>query len=201
MDRLRAIIAIVCVGLVAGACDDESSEPASRSSGRVNAVQAKSAPEAPEPEEFCDVYDGSDAAPEFAFPELADDSADAPDASAFDGWRWVNVWASWCVPCAEEMPLLAKWDRELDQIDLVLMSTDETAEQVDGFRKKHPKTPESLRIAAPDKVKPWFETLGADRGAPLPVHIFVDPADKVRCVRAGGVDEDDLAAIERLLAG
>jgi thiol-disulfide isomerase/thioredoxin len=200
MDRLQAITAAFCVALVAGACDDGSSKPASRSSSRVNAVQAKPAPRAPTPQEFCDVYHGAGEAPEFALPELAADSAGAAEEPASDSWRWVNVWASWCVPCVEEMPLLVKWEAELDLLDLVLVSADESAAQVDGFRQKHPQTPESLRVATPDAVKPWFETLGVDRGAPLPVHIFVDPDAKVRCVRAGGVDEGDLAAVERLLA-
>jgi thiol-disulfide isomerase/thioredoxin len=167
----------------------------------VNAIQAKPAPEAPTPEEFCDVYHGADQAPKFALPELAPDSVGAEDEPGADAWQWVNVWASWCVPCIEEMPLLVKWEAEIDALDLVLVSADESAAQVDEFRQKHPQTPESLLIAAPDDLKPWFETLGVDQGAPLPVHIFVDPADKVRCVRAGGVGEGDLAAVERLIGG
>ena len=25
------------------------------------------------------------------------------------GWRWVNLWATWCTPCVEEMALLRQW--------------------------------------------------------------------------------------------
>jgi hypothetical protein len=36
-------------------------------------------------------------------------------------------------------------------------------------------------------------------GATLPVHVFVDPAGRVRCVRASEIEATDFAAIEALL--
>ncbi len=65
--------------------------------------------------------------------------------------RWVNVWATWCRPCVEEMPMLVEWKDRLrgDGIDveLLFVSADETDDDVAGFRREHPTVPESLRVA------------------------------------------------------
>lgn len=198
MDRLHAVtIAIFLVA--ASGCDNQkasSDEPVTKS--RVNAVQAvKKAPKADKPEVFCDTWNEPADAPDFSFPPL---DGEAPAAAS--GWRWVNIWATWCKPCIEEMPMMAKWKGELadDGLDdLVLVSADDTAEAVDSFRKEHPETPETFRVQTPDDLKEWFVGVGLDEGAPLPVHLFVDPQNKVRCLRAGGVGESDFASIEAML--
>jgi thiol-disulfide isomerase/thioredoxin len=197
MDRLHAV---TIIGLVALAgCDDEkatSQEPVTKS--RVNAVQAvKKQPKADAPEVFCDTYHEAAEAPDFTFPPL---DGDAPAAAS--GWRWVNVWATWCKPCIEEMPLMTKWKGELADDGLgglLLISADDTQKAVDDFRSEHPETPDTLRVQTPDDLKEWFVSVGLDEGAPLPVHLFVDPQNKVRCLRAGGVGESDFASIEAMI--
>jgi thiol-disulfide isomerase/thioredoxin len=188
---------VVCLTMLASACDEGESKKPSRGS-RVNAVEAKPAPEAPAPEEFCDVYHAAGEGPEFDFPPLEQ----KPPAAQESGWRWVNIWATWCVPCVEEMPLLARWQKELASqglADVVLISADDTQEEVDAFREEHPVTPDGVRVTSPDELGPWFVSMSLDGGSPLPVHLFVDDANQVRCLRAGGVGEGDEAAIVRLL--
>ena len=200
MDRLYTVATVVSlVALTVAGCEQDESardeEPPGR--GRVNAVQAKPEPEAPPPEAFCDVYHSASEAPAFEYPELDSEPPAAPES----GWRWVNVWATWCKPCIEEMPRLVKWEDEMDQIgDLVLLSADESRKLVTSFRKEHPETPESLLIDSPARLKPWLEKLGLFKGASLPIHIFVDPDGKLRCARAGGVSEDDGAAVDKMIA-
>lgn len=205
MDRLYLVaVAVGLVGLVGTGlgCDEGGSDAEAESkssSSRVNAVQADESEEGDPPEAFCDKYfDGSDAQT-FEYPELRDE----PPASA-DGWKWVNVWATWCKPCIEEMPRLVEWREELDEEglrELVLISVDESREKIETFREKHPETPSSLLITEPKAVKPWVESLGLSPQAPLPVHVFVDPEDRIRCLRAGGVGKDEYESVERLIVG
>ena len=113
------------------------------------------------------------------------------------------MWATWCKPCIEEMPRLASWQKQLAgegmKVDLVFLSVDESDELVSEFRKQHPQTPPSLRIDKPDSLPAWLGAIGLGENAPIPVHLLVDPAGKVRCVRAGQVKESDLPAIRSLL--
>ena len=71
---------------------------------------------------------------------------------------------------------------------------------MERIHKLYPVAPESVRVGEPDKQAGWLTGLGIDTGAPIPIHIFVSPSGHVRCARAGGVREQDYAAIERLLA-
>jgi cytochrome c biogenesis protein CcmG/thiol:disulfide interchange protein DsbE len=150
-------------------------------------------------EEFCDVHPEAAAAPKAQLPPLAAGS----HAPAAGTWRWLNVWATWCVPCIEEMPRLARWQKELGaqgmKFDLVFLSVDDTEDLVSKFRQEHPGTPPSLRISQPDALQKWLALIGLGEGAPIPVHVFIDPADKIRCVRAGGVREADLPAVRAVL--
>ncbi|MEJ7596775.1 MAG: TlpA disulfide reductase family protein [Kofleriaceae bacterium] len=180
-----------CV-LAVAACDKR--EPAGEPAGRVNGAKTE-ARRATTPAAFCDVHPTAIGAPAFAWPAL---DATAPPATA-GKWRWINVWATWCKPCLEEMPRLVRWRDKLG-LDLVFVSVDESAAVIETFRKDHPATPPSLRLADPEQANTWFSQLGLEGNPPIPIHLFVDPAGKVRCARAGGVNEPDLAVIEQLLA-
>lgn len=196
MDRLYPLIA--CAALVLTACEDRASPVPTQAGSRVNAVVAtKTSAEAPA--QFCDVYhaDGA-AAPTMKMPDV---TTAAPAQAA--GWRWLNVWATWCKPCIEEMPRLAAWERELASHglgDVLFVSADESDELVANFRAENPEAPASLRLTSPDRLQPWLAELGLTEAPSLPVHLFVDASQKLRCVRMGGVTERDRGAVERLLA-
>jgi thiol-disulfide isomerase/thioredoxin len=199
MDRLHAVVLAAVAGLALAACErsgDRKSPPAAGE--RVNAVMAEKRP-ARTAAEFCDVQQPADAAPALSFPPLA--PGQSPPATG--SWRWVNVWATWCKPCVEEMPLLTRWQSALAgeglRFDLVFLSVDESDDLVSAFRDKYPATPPSLRLERPDVLPPWLAELGIGEGAPIPIHLFVDPANRVRCVRAGSVKEQDLPAIRSVL--
>ena len=189
MDRLPTLIALVALA----GCDqrgDKTPAPASRVDG------AKVAVKKTDTAAFCDKKLDRETAPVFQLPALAPGGA----LPASTKWRWINVWATWCKPCTEEMPRLVKWQAKLGA-DLQFVSVDEAEADVAAFRKLHPETPPSARLAKADSQGAWFTALGLDAAAPIPVHIFVDPSNHVRCVRAGGVREQDYAAVEALLAG
>jgi len=176
------------------ACDKGTpGDPPSRVEGAKTAkVQGTSV------EAFCDVYTPADQAKPLVWPALVE-AAPAPAAT----WRWVNVWATWCKPCVDELPRLASWQPKLaaagHPIDLVFVSVDESADNLTEFRSAYPKTPPTLRLANSETQGAWFAQLGLAGAPPIPIHVFVDPAQNIRCVRAGGVRDKDYAVVEKLL--
>jgi thiol-disulfide isomerase/thioredoxin len=187
MARLSPVIAVAALA----ACDDKAAPPS-----RVNAVTAEPAPASVD--DLCEVHHAAAAAPAFALPELA-----RGEPPAVAGWRWVNVWATWCKPCIEEMPRLHRWRERLARGDrsltLVFVSADESDDDIAAFRAAHPEIPDGARLADPEALPAWLTSIGLDGGAPIPIHVVVDPAGRTRCVRAAGVRETDFDAVERLL--
>lgn len=202
---MKAVLAAAtaCSLLAASACDERKpagEAPSSRgNAAKVNTKQGATV------EAFCDAHFAAGAGPEFQWPPLAGTgSAGAAPANAGNGWRWVNVWATWCKPCIEEMPRLRAWRDKLTAagkpIELAFISIDEGDEEIADFRKRHPDTPPSTRIAQVTQSSAWMRSLGLTGDPPIPVHFFVDGANRVRCARAGGVREQDYAVVEKLLA-
>ena len=193
MDRLHALVIVAALG---GCETKKQEEPASRVNGAK--VQPKQAATV---EAFCDAHEPEAKAPAFEWPKLV--GAGAPGKAA--GWRWVNVWATWCKPCVEEIPRLVAWRDKLaaagTKLELVLVSVDEDEADVTAFRKAHPNVPATLRLADATKAMyPWFKTAGLTGEPPIPVHMFVAPSGKVRCARAASVREQDYAVVEKLFA-
>ena len=189
MDRLSALI------LVLAACGNDAKEPpASRSeTGKVAQKQTATT------EEFCDFKPGRETpGPELTWAALVPgQQAPAPAK----GWRWLNIWATWCAPCVEELPRLVRWQKKLPDIDLQFVSIDEKQEDVDAYRQKHADAPTTLRLADPEKINVWTTALGLTGSPPIPIHVFVDPTNHVRCARAGSVREQDFAIVQQLLSG
>ena len=187
----RRVIALL---LLLASCSEKKSEapPLSRSV----AVAAKK--DADPVGSLCDVRFAADKAPTFKWPAL--ERAPTEDAK---GARWINVWATWCPPCIEELPLIARAARDLAKkgapVSLSLLSVDTTAGVVTSFAKQHPEAASSLRVADASALEPWLVSLGLDKGATLPLHLFVDAEDRLRCARTGAVAESDLGAIETVL--
>lgn len=192
MDRLSALI---CVLALAG-CEDKA--PGGEPAGRVNGAKTTQHQGATT-DAFCDVRPAAAAAAPLVWPALTG-AAPAPAKT----WRWINAWATWCHPCVEEMPRIAKWQGRLaaggHPVELQFVSVDESDAVVAEFRKANAAIPPTLRLAAPDKVNDWLHQLGLQGEPPIPVHIFVDPQNRVRCVRAGSIGDADYAVVAKLLA-
>ena len=161
-------------------CDDTKPAPKKVSTGRFQAVAAKG-PDKNQIEGFCDA---ATSAP-FAKRKFDEPLKDV------GGWRWVNLWATWCKPCIEEMPLLRSWAPRLKKdgvpMTLQFVSVDEDLEALAKFRSAHPESKSSAHLADPSALTEWLTELGLDEGAGLPVHLIIDPEDRIRCVRAGGI--------------
>ena len=58
-----------------------------------------------------------------------------------------------------------------------------------------------MRLAETALLGPWLTTIGLDASAVIPVHLFVDPDQKIRCVRMGAVSEPEYDAVKKVLQG
>lgn len=193
MDRLSTLIMIAAA---AGCGKPEPvGEPPARTEGaKVKPVQAASA------DAFCDLHAGDANGDAFHWPELAGGTAPAGGTS----WRWVNVWATWCKPCIAEMPRITAAREKLaaagKPVDVTFLSIDDSDAEVAEFRKAHPELgASSLRIAGNNQRVAWLRSLHLSDGA-IPINLFVSPANRLRCARAGEIREQDVPVVTQLLA-
>lgn len=191
--------AFVVVALCMLSCGDE--EPAPATSSRVNAVMAN---DRQRPlDSFCDAHATEAAAQAFSPPALAE--GHGLPASTAGRWRWINVWATWCHPCVEEFNAIgAMRDRlaaEGAVSDLVYLSVDASQDEVDRFAATHPSARSSARLAEASAIPQLISALGLDPGASIPIHAFVDPNNKIRCVRTGTIENDHFDFVKRVLHG
>jgi len=185
----RSLLALAALS----GCDDGKTASAPPA-GRVVAI----APAADEGDTLCDPRPAGSAPPPLSLPPLADGAQ-----PSMRGPLWVNLWATWCPPCVEELPLVRQLEAELKQAGsaarVQLVSVDATADAVQSFAAKHPEAQGSLRVADVGALEPWLPTIGLDTGATLPIHLFVDAHGKVACTRTGAIRASDLPRIRKLL--
>lgn len=134
-------------------------------------------------------------------------SAVSPRQPVANAWTWVNLWATWCEPCRDEMPLLGRWKdvlgREGAPINLELLSLDEP-ENGDVLAKAIAKGLPGPVSWLQDEaaMAPFLEgMLQVDKAAALPIHALVDPSGALRCVRVGAVHQGDYGAVRALILG
>jgi cytochrome c biogenesis protein CcmG, thiol:disulfide interchange protein DsbE len=106
----------------------------------------------------------------------------------------LDVWASWCVPCKQELPMLNAMADRLKQrgIEILAVSVDQQRGNVVKFLRGHGRW--SLTIAH-DPGGLIAERLQPEK---MPTSYIIDRAGIVRYVNAGFVPED-AATIERRL--
>lgn len=127
-------------------------------------------------------------------------SAKTLDGAVFDlsaqrgHWVVVNMWATWCGPCIEEMPELSALDAMNEDTKVIgLDMEDIPLPELNAFLKKHPVT---YPIAAMDPASPP-PSFGSVQF--LPKTWLIDPGGKLAKVFAGPVNAALLRAeIDRL---
>jgi thiol-disulfide isomerase/thioredoxin len=180
----------------AAACDEPAAKEPPPGEARVNAVMASG-----KRQSFADLCDlAPEPAKPFVWPELTES---LPPIAAGARFRWVNVWATWCKPCIEELPLLTKtfdaWRKAGQPVDFTLVSVDADAAAARAFIAARPGTPKSLQLKDPAAAGEWLTQVGLASGASIPVHNILDDKGNLLCARAGGVAQTHLERFKQLL--
>lgn len=131
---------------------------------------------------------------------------DAPPAivPTGPGWTWVNLWASWCPPCVDELPILARWQAELggpDAFRLVLISLEEEPDALPAWLAagKAPGVAATYHLPEGDGRTHLLAALGVPKTATLPIQIALDPEGRVRCVRVESVEAAQFETVRRVI--
>lgn len=99
----------------------------------------------------------------------------------------VNLWATWCPPCREEMPTLLAFYEEYKDSGFILVAIDqeESRETVDGFVKEFELT-----------FPVWLDEEGSAgrefRTMSLPSSYVIDRTGRVRLMWVGGISKRNL---------
>lgn len=105
----------------------------------------------------------------------------------------VNLWATWCIPCRQEMPSLERLAQRYrgKPLQVIAISAGDTPEQVEEFLAR---TPVALTIL----VSPGRAVLKAWRVRALPSTFVFDRAGRVRYAFVGERDWSDPAVTDAL---
>ena len=115
-----------------------------------------------------------------------------PGTPPVGGWTWLNLWAAWCGPCKEEMPLLDTFAQK-SGVRLVLWSVDDDVRQVHRFLMDGGQSLKSEVALVPETAREGlYASLHVGNPPRLPVQALIDPTGRLRCVREGAVDAADL---------
>ncbi|MEY4576490.1 MAG: hypothetical protein RL701_1193 [Pseudomonadota bacterium] len=198
MDRLSVVRAIL-LGVGLCACDDSAADSGTtRAVGRVDAIRANT--KKSQLADLCDV--APEPAQDFTWPELDK----TPAAQTGSRYRWVNVWATWCKPCVEELPLLARsfatWQQQKHPVTLTLVSVDADTTAPEQFLAAHRDwagVPPNSALKDPSAANTWLASTGLASGSAIPVHLILDAHDKLLCARSGGISAQDLERFQRAL--
>ena len=180
-------------------CDEK--KPSGEAPSRFAVVTRK--PAAANAPAFCEKTWEPGKGPEVTLPALRPLGPDAPAPGK--GWRWVNVWATWCVPCVEEMGLLANWKNALEKdglpVHFELLSVDEpdAEEKLKAWLKKDLPGPVKW-VKNKDDVGPWLLKIGASADESIPIHALVGPDGKLRCTRIGALGASDYGSVKSFIA-
>jgi thiol-disulfide isomerase/thioredoxin len=111
-----------------------------------------------------------------------------------DTWRnktlVINFWASWCPPCVEEMPLIAKLNTQInpDKVTVIGIGIDSPS----NIRDFLIKTPVPYQIVVGGlEGSNWGKKLGNEQGA-LPFTVVISPSGNQIFSKLGKLTEDDV---------
>lgn len=130
----------------------------------------------------------------FSLPNLYNPSVQTSNSDLRGRVVLLNLWASWCTGCQEEMPLFVKLQKHFDEksFKIVLVNIDTDAQNGRDFL--HSVDPERSLYALYDHNK----ALPAAYKCPgMPSSFLIDQNGKIVDVFIGSLDEDAIASLSK----
>jgi cytochrome c biogenesis protein CcmG/thiol:disulfide interchange protein DsbE len=112
-------------------------------------------------------------------------------------WVLVNLWASWCIPCREEAPVLERFfrRRHADHTTVVGINVQDNRDDAVAFLRDHPTTYRQLRSVGDERSSAYGST-------GVPENFLVDPRGRLALIWRGPVDDRFLRErVEPLIEG
>lgn len=102
-------------------------------------------------------------------------------------WVLVNLWASWCLPCREEAPVLERFyqHERRHHVTVVGINVQDNQDDALAFLRSHPTNYPQLRSVG-DERSAAFGSTG------VPENFLVDPRGRLALIRRGPVDDEIL---------
>lgn len=85
-----------------------------------------------------------------------------------DQWVIINFWATWCIPCVKEMPVLQEIHDQYTDLTVLGINQRETKDEIQSFSKEH-------KINFPILVNPSDQVLVDYNVIGLPQTLVVNP--------------------------
>jgi len=118
--------------------------------------------------------------------------------AATSAWTWISLWAAWCKPCKEEMPILSSWATRLRGqgrgVKVLFLSVDDDERQLNRFMSAQggALAGDFLWVEDEGERARFYQSISVSNPPTLPVQVLLDPAGKVRCVRVGSIGSREL---------
>ena len=102
-------------------------------------------------------------------------------------WVLVNLWASWCVPCGEEAPVLERFYRRNRDRDATVVGINVLDNEDDAlaFLREHPARYPELRSTGDERSSAFGSNA-------VPENFLVNPRGRLALIWRGAVDESFL---------
>lgn len=102
-------------------------------------------------------------------------------------WVLVNLWASWCIPCRQEAPVLERFYRhERDRgVTVVGIDVQDNEDDALAFLHAHPTTYTQLRSVGNERSSAFGST-------GVPENFLVNPRGRLALIWRGPVDDEFL---------
>jgi cytochrome c biogenesis protein CcmG/thiol:disulfide interchange protein DsbE len=129
-----------------------------------------------------------DPAPDRALPVLGGPGQGS--IAAYRGrWVLVNLWASWCVPCRQEAPVLDRFARRYGKrgVSVLGINVQDNSDDALGFLREY-------RVRYPQLRSVGDERSAAFGSTGVPENFLVDPRGRLALIWRGPVDGDFLEA-------
>ncbi|MEO0732700.1 MAG: TlpA disulfide reductase family protein [Bacteroidota bacterium] len=85
----------------------------------------------------------------------------------------VNFWATWCLPCVEELPYFERLAREEKETEIIMLSLDfkkDVRDKLKEFVNKRPELPPVVALTDSD-YNSWIDQVNPDWGGAIPVTV------------------------------